>query len=89
MIPHADVGCSEFPTNMFERHPAVLLVRPYSGAPTTVIFRDVCVGPGIIFRVISGINRELQQIIKGEVGGGSEVGKFSEQSSPLTTQPRS
>jgi hypothetical protein len=47
----------------------VLLVRPYSGAPTTVIFRDVGVGPGIIFCVISGINRELQQIIRGEVRG--------------------
>jgi len=76
-------------TNLFERHSAALLVRTYSGVPTTVIFRDVCVGPGgIIFRVVSGINRELQQIIWGR-NEGSEARKFSEQSIPLTTQPRS
>jgi len=49
--------------NLFESRLAALLVRTYSAEPTTVIFRDVCVGPGIIFRVISDINRELQQII--------------------------
>jgi hypothetical protein len=56
-------------TNLFESHLAALLVRTYRGAPTTVIFRDVCVGPGIIFRIISGINRELQQITWGEMRG--------------------
>jgi len=76
-------------TNLFERHSAALLVRTHSGAPTTVTFRDVSVGPGIIFRVISGINRELEQIIWGGGSEGNEARKFSEQSRPLTTQPRS